>query len=91
MEVQSALEYMGSGGTPEPDNITVEVTSALEECGVDRFTGLLNMVYGAGDVPPDLCRSMFIAIPEKAGALECDHHFTISIVNHLTRILLTSS
>lgn len=31
---------------------------------------------------------MFTAIPKKAGALECDLQRTISIISHVTRLLL---
>jgi hypothetical protein len=35
-----------------------------------------------------MTRSVFIAIPKKVGALECENHRTISLMSHVTKILL---
>ena len=88
MEVQNALNHMKTGKTPGTDNITTEMINALEEYGIDQVTRLLNAIYDTGDIPPELCNSIFIAIPKKSGALECDQHRTISIMSHITKILL---
>ena len=62
---------------------------ALEEFGLEQVTRLLNTLYDTGDIPPELCNSVFIAIPKKSGTtLECDQHRTISIMSHITKILL---
>ena len=61
---------------------------ALEEYGLDQATRLMNTIYDTGVIPAELCNSVFIAIPKKAGALECDQHRTISIMSHITKILL---
>ena len=61
---------------------------ALEEFGVDEITENLNNIYESGQIPEDLSKSIFIALPEKAGAIECQLHRTISLMSHLTKILL---
>ena len=40
------------------------------------------------DIPKDMLKSDFIAIPKKAGATECELHRTISLMSHATKILL---
>ena len=37
---------------------------------------------------PDLSYSIFIALSKKAGAIECELHKTISLMSHLTKVLL---
>lgn len=59
---------MKSGKTPGPDDITTEIISGLVEWGIDQITRLLNTVYDTGYISPDLWKSIFIAITNKAGA-----------------------
>ena len=35
-----------------------------------------------------MLKSVFIALPKKAGATECELHRTISLMSHVTKILL---
>ena len=88
MEVQNVLKHMKAGKAPGADNITTEMIKALEEFGLEQVTRLLNTLYDTGDIPSELFNSVFIAIPKKSGALECDQHRTISIMSHITKILL---
>lgn len=76
--------YMATG----PDKIKTEIISALEECGIEQITGLLNTIYDSGETPPDLCTSILTAIPKKIRALEFDQHRTVSIISHVTMILV---
>lgn len=54
-----------------PD-ITAEIISTSEECGIQQVTWLLNTIYD--EIRSDLCKCIFIAIPKKSGVLECYHH-----------------
>ena len=42
----------------------------------------------SGDIPTDLSKSIFIAIPKKPGATECEMHRTISLMSHITKVIL---
>lgn len=63
------------------------MTSGLQEWGIDQLTTLLNTEYDTGDITPDFCKSVFIAIQKKAGALQCDQQCTISLMSRFTKIL----
>ena len=76
------------GKAPVPNNITIELLEALEEFGVDQITKFLNNIYDTGEIPEDLSKSIFITLPKKAGAIECELHRTISLMSHLTKIFL---
>lgn len=88
MEIRNALEHMRYGGTPGSSGITAEVISALEECGVVWIARLPNTAYDTGDVPPDLCKSIFTAVPKRAGTLECDQHQSTGLVGLVVEIML---
>ncbi|GFO12460.1 transposon tx1 uncharacterized 149 kda protein [Plakobranchus ocellatus] len=79
---------MKHGKAIGPDNISVELIGALEDFGIGKVTHLLNEIYNTGQIPTDLSKSIFIALPKKTGATECELHRTISLMSHITKILL---
>ena len=88
VEVMHAMKKMKTGKASGPDNIRVEMLEPLEELGITVLTDLLNEIYEAGQIPADLTKSIFITLPKKPGAIGCDLHSTISLMSHITKILL---
>ncbi|GFO23298.1 RNA-directed DNA polymerase from mobile element jockey-like [Plakobranchus ocellatus] len=87
-EVETAIKKMKHGKATSPDNISVALIEALEDFGIGKVTHLLNEIYDVGQIPTDLSKSIFIALPKKPGATECELHRTISLMSHITKILL---
>ena len=87
-EVECALKKLRKGKATGPDNISVELLEALGDWGTDTITDILNRIYDSGEIPVDMCKSIFIMIPKKPGANECGLHRTISLMSHLTKLLL---
>ena len=54
---------MKLGKSTGPDNIPVEVIITLEELGTEVTTKLLNSIYDSGEIPKDMIKSVFIALP----------------------------
>ena len=79
---------MERGKATGPDGIPIEIILALEEMGIGMTTKLLNAIYDNGAVPEDLAKSVFIALPKIPGATECELHRTISLMSHITKVLL---
>ncbi|GFO01888.1 RNA-directed DNA polymerase from mobile element jockey-like [Plakobranchus ocellatus] len=71
-EVETAIKKMKHGKATGPDNISVELIEALEDFGIGKVTHLLNEIYDTGQIPTDLSKSIFIALPKKPGATECE-------------------
>ena len=86
--VRKAVKSMKKGKAAGPDKITVEMIESLDEFGIDMLTDFLNAIYDTGEIPSDLSKSIFIALPKKPGATECESHRTISLMSHITKILL---
>ncbi|GFO47313.1 hypothetical protein PoB_007381800 [Plakobranchus ocellatus] len=84
-EVETAIKKMKHGKTTGPDKISVELIEALEDFGIGKVTHLLNEIYDTGQIPTDLSKSIFIALPKKPGATECELHRTISLMSHITK------
>ena len=40
-------------------------------------------IYDSGEIPSDLSKYIFIALPKKPGATECESHRTISLLSHI--------
>ena len=87
-EVRQAIKSMKGNRATGPDGIFVEMIQSLHELGVDAITNLVNKTYDTGEIPKDLTKSIFIAIPKKSGTTECKLHRTISLMSHVTKILL---
>ena len=87
-EVQEAIRKMKKNKACGPDGITAEMIQALDDFGVDKLTTVLNEIYNSGDIPEDLTKSIFITLPKKPGAIECELHRTISLMSHVTKIIM---
>ncbi len=75
-EVKYALNRMKHGKATGPDNIPAEAIESLEDLGIDMVTKLLNALYDTGAIPTEMSRSVFIALPKKTGATDCELHRT---------------
>ena len=87
-EVESALKKMKNNKAAGPDEIRVELIKSLEEFGINKLTEILNEMYESGNLPDDLLKSVFITLPKKPGAVECEAYRTISLMSHVIKILL---
>ena len=79
-EVRDALKKMKTGKAAGPDGVTVAALSALGTWGLDKITDLLNLIYDKGEIPDEMCKSVFIMLPKKPGATECGLYRTISLI-----------
>ena len=79
---------MKRGKATGQDHISVEMITALEGLGIHVLTKLANMIYDTGTFPDELSKSIFIVIPKKIGTTECELHRTISLMSHVTKIIL---
>ena len=87
-EIEHALKKMKRGKATGQDHISVEMITALEDLGIHVLTKLANMIYDTGTFPDELSKSIFIAIPKKIGTTEYELHRTISLMSHVTKIIL---
>ena len=89
-EVSNVIKQMKHNKAIGPDEISSDLIKSLDYLGVNKLTNILNETYESesGDLPEDLCRSIFIALPKNPGAIERELHRTISIMSHVTNILM---
>ena len=87
-EVENTIKNMKTGKATGPDMISTEMMQALEGIELDAITKMLNTIYDTGEIPKEMLQSIFIVLPKKQEATECEHHRTISLMSHMTKILL---
>ena len=79
---------MKDGKALGPDDVAIEEVEALGEFGIETVTDILNEIYDTGEIPTEMSKSIFIALPKKPGATECELHRTISLMSHVMKVLL---
>src|SRR5579872_4891928 len=87
-EVRFAIKHMKRNKACGPDNIFAELLHAAEEFSVEKITEIANDIYNSGEIPDDLSKSIFIALPKKPGAIECELHRTISLMSVVLKVIL---
>ena len=88
-EVKKAIKRMKNGKASGVDEIKTEHLKALDQTGLENLTALCNKIYNTGYIPKELRHSLFITIPKKKNAQMCSDHRTISLMSHITKILLS--
>jgi hypothetical protein len=63
-EVRQAIKSMKLNKATGPDGISIEMIQCLDELGVDFMAKLINRIYDTGEIPEDLTKSIFIALPK---------------------------
>ena len=53
-----------------------------------EITNLANMVYSEGRFPEQMYTSIFITIPKVKETAKCEKHRTISLLSHVTKLVL---
>ena len=86
--VRQTIKSMKSNKGMDPDEISIKMVQSLDELGTDAIIKLINMIYDKGKIPEDLTKSLFVALPKKSRATECELHRIIGPMSHVTKILL---
>jgi len=87
-EVRWALQHCKPGKAAGPDEVVVEMLIVLQEDGVDVLWSLFKNVYETGQIPTEMLKSVFIAVPKKSNTLDCENHITISLMAHTLKLFL---
>ena len=77
-EVKSTIKLM----------IPIEVLMALSEDNTELITNLCNTIYNSGYIPMEMRKSIFLLIPKKPKAQYCTDFRAISLMSHVTKLLL---
>lgn len=88
-KVRSILAKMNKNKVAELDEIVIELLRVFDGLGLDEVTEVINVLYDSGEILEGFSRSVFVALPKKLGAKECEIHLSISSMSYiLIRILI---
>lgn len=87
-EIENALSKMKEGKANGDDGISTEMLKALNTFTVEKLTNLFNDIYNSGHLPEEMAKSVYITLPKKPMATECGDFRTISLMPHVTKLLL---
>lgn len=87
-EVEAALAKLNRNKAAGPDGIVTKMLTALDDFSIDKITEIISDIYNSGYIEEDLSRSIFIAMPKKQSANECELHRTISSMSHVTKLII---
>ena len=73
-----------SGG----DGIPVELFQILKDDAMKVLHSICQQIWKTQQWPHDWKRSVFIPIPKKGNAKECSNYCTISLVSHISKVML---
>ena len=72
-EIETAITSMKSGRACGQDNLPIEFNVKLGASNIDFLVKLMNKIYEEGKVPQELRHSVFIALPKKPKAQDCEN------------------
>ena len=87
-EIQAAIRKMILIKATGPESISVKLLEALEDYMIDKISTFLNKINDTSQIPRDISKSIFTALPEKRGGTDCELHRTISLMSHFAKIFL---
>ena len=88
-EVEKAIRDLKTGKACGKDGITTEMIKALDESGIKAITDLCNKIWcNTGVIPSNLNDSIFVRLPKKAKAMDCNEYRTLSLISHVLKVLL---
>ena len=64
-EIRWALHKSKKNKAAGPDDVVTEMLKALGDTGVNILHSLVNKIYGSGEIPNDMLKSVLIALPKK--------------------------
>ena len=90
-EILYAIKTIKNNKATGSDNIPIEFIRHANEATKQEVISLVRRIYAGEHIPKDWLHSIFVAIPKKKNANECQHFRTIALITHgmkiLTRVL----
>ena len=87
-EIEAALKEMKNQKSPGNDKISREMLTNCKETGISKICCLANKIYDSGIILKQMKESIFIPIPKKGDFTECGNYRLMSLMSHITKIIL---
>ena len=87
-KVKWALESITTNKASGGDGIPVELFQILKDDAVKVLYSICQQIWKTQQWPQDWKRSVFIIIPKKDNAKECSNYHTITLISHVSKVML---
>ena len=87
-EVKWALESIIMNKASGGDGIPVELFQILKDDVVKVLRSIRQQIWNTQQWPQDWKRSVLIPIPKKGDAKECSNYRTITLISHVSKVML---
>ena len=87
-DIEAAIKTMRKGKATGQDEISAEILAALDSKNLTIIAEICNDIYHTGSFPKDMRQSIFVPIPKRPNAHNCSDFRTISMMSHMTKLLL---
>lgn len=69
----------------------MDIPRTLDSFGIDKYIEMLNERYDCGEMPEDLSRSIFIAMPMKPRTNKCELYWIMNLVSYIIKLVIKNS
>ena len=87
-EIKIAMSKMKRRKAVGNDQIAYEMIEVLDEFMVSKITEIANYIYDSVESQRQMLEPVFIPLPKKPGTTQSKEHRTISLMSHVTKIVL---
>ena len=87
-EVKWALGSITMNKASGGDGIPVELFQILKDDAMTVLYSICQQIWKTQQWPQDWKRSVVIPIPKKGNAKECSNYCTISLISHVSKVML---
>ena len=87
-EVKWALGSITMNKASGGDGIPVELFQILKQDAVKVLHSICQQIWETQQWPQDWKRSVFPAIPKKGNAKQCSNYCTITLISHVSKVML---
>lgn len=87
-EIEDAITKLKKNKSPGTDGITAEMLQAGGKALIHKIHELCNRAWNDETIPEQWGRSILVPIPKKGDISDCSNYRTISLINHMGKVLL---
>ena len=87
-EVEQAIQSLKKNKSPDSDGIPAELLQSGGESLTHQIHQLCNKIWHSEMIPEDWGKSLLIPLPKRGDLSECSNYRTISLINHISKVLL---
>ena len=88
-KVKWALGSITTNKASGSDRIPVELFQILKDDAVKVLHSVCQQIWKTQPWPQDWKRLVFIPVPKKGNAKECSNYYTIALISHASKVILT--